>query len=74
MRVDEEWSAWLKELTTESGRRFPSAFVRDLIFMIRFTNQGEQIMKTMKTRKLDYARFARTSQAIVKARQGKGKA
>ena len=64
MRTDDQWNAWLDELTAQAGRKVPSAFVRDLIFCLRFTHQGDQVIRTMQERKLDYARFAKYAREI----------
>lgn len=57
-RADDIWQAWLDELAGQAGRT-PSAFMRDVIFCLKFTDKGGQVIRTLQERDLNYSWFAR---------------
>lgn len=58
LRANELWQAWLAELAAQAGRK-PSTFLRDVIYCLKFTDQGKQVIDTIKKRELSYTDFAR---------------
>ncbi len=60
LRADDLRQAWLDDLAAQAGRK-PSVFLRDVIYCLKFTDQGKKVIDTMKKRELDYTNFARAA-------------
>lgn len=58
LRTNDLWRAWLDELAAQTGRK-PSTFLRDVIYCLKFTDQGKQVIDTINKRELDFSQFAK---------------
>lgn len=58
LRADDLWQAWLDDLAAQAGRK-PSTFLRDVIYCLKFTDQGKQVIDTINKRELSYTDFAK---------------
>ena len=58
VRGDRRLRAWIGDLASQAGRE-PSAFVRDLVFYLTVTDNGEKLTTALRAQNLDYSRLAR---------------
>lgn len=58
VRATDIWQTWLEELAGQA-QRSPGAFLRDVIYCLKFTDQGASVIDTLIDRGFDYSAFAK---------------